>query len=112
AGTIVSFDSSGGNVSKAIELGRLILYHRLITAQPRNAECVSACSLAFFGGVFRFAEPGAIGVHKSSFRDTSSLSADDAVAAVQAMTAELIAYMTEMGVDPSLLQVALRYDSN
>lgn len=109
---LVSFDSVGGNVSKAIELGRLIRSHRLITFQPRNSECVSACALAFFGGLFRFAEPGAIGVHRSSFRDTSSLSADDAVAAVQSMTAELMAYMIEMGVDPTLLQVALRYDSD
>lgn len=108
----VSFESPGGNVSKAIELGRLIRSHKLVTVQPRSSDCVSACALAFFGGVFRLAESGAIGVHRSSFRDTSSLSTNDAVAAIQAITAELIAYMTEMGIDPALLQVALRYDSD
>lgn len=108
----VSFFSGGGNVYKAMEFGRLIRSLGLQTVAARGSECASACSLSFLGGVTRYAEPGAIGVHKSSFSDTSGMNVEDAVAAVQQQTADVISYMNEMGVDPSLLQLALKYDSN
>ncbi|RKD73882.1 hypothetical protein BJ928_101230 [Rhizobium sp. WW_1] len=108
----VGFDSGGGNVSKALELGRLIRSLGLSTLAVRSAECSSACSLSFLGGVGRFAEPGSIGVHKSSFSDTKGMDVEAAVAAVQRQTADVITYMNEMGVDPGLLQLTLRYDSN
>ncbi|MGO7485495.1 hypothetical protein ACCT28_30420 [Rhizobium ruizarguesonis] len=110
--TVVGFDSPGGNVVKAIEFGRLIRSLGLSTLQVRQSECASACSLAFIGGVARFAEPGSIGVHKSSFSNTDGVQVADAVSEIQQLTAEVIGYMSEMGVDPGLLQVALSYDSD
>ena len=108
----VSFDSPGGNIPKAMELGRLIRMLGLATFQPREVECASACALAFLGGTWRFASPGAIGVHKSSFSDSRGMDINSAVSYVQQITAEIISYMTEMGVDPSLLQLSLQYDSD
>lgn len=108
--SIVGFSSPGGNVFKAMELGRLIRAFRLTTLQPRGPDCSSACALAFMGGVSRFAEPGAIGVHKSSFGPEVSISAADAVSAVQQLTADVISYMIEMGTDPALLQLSLQYE--
>ncbi|OLP52721.1 hypothetical protein BJF92_14400 [Rhizobium rhizosphaerae] len=110
--SFIGFDSPGGNVAKAIELGRMIRSFGLMTFQVRKAECASACSLAFLGGTARSAEPGSIGVHKSSFSDPQGMHVDDAVSAVQQTTAEIIGYMSEMGVDPGLLQLSLSYDSN
>ncbi len=110
--TVVGFNSPGGNVVKAIELGRLIRSLDLSTLQVRQSECASACSLAFMGGVGRFAEPGSIGVHKSSFNDTEGVPVADAVSEIQQLTAEIIGYMTEMGVDPGLLQLAFSYNSD
>ncbi len=103
---------SGRNVAKAMELGRLIRSLGLSTIQVRSAECASACSLVFLGDVSRLAEPGSIGVHKSSFSDTQGMQVGDAVSAVQLMTADVVGYMTEMGADPSLLQLSLSYESN
>ncbi len=108
----VVFDSPGGNVVKAIQLGRLVRALGLSTVQVRTFECASACSLAFLGGVSRAAQPGSIGVHKSSFSDTSGLQTHDAVSVVQQLTADVIGYMMEMGVDPALLQLSLSYDSD
>jgi hypothetical protein len=112
AATVVFFQSRGGNVVKAMELGRAIRALNVTTMQIRGMECASACSLAFMGGKERYAEPGSIGVHKSSFADTTGLSVEDAVSVVQQLTANVIAYMTEMGVDPGILQLALKYDSS
>ncbi|RWE48779.1 SH3 domain-containing protein [Mesorhizobium sp.] len=108
----VTFRSPGGNIQKAMELGRLIRRLGLGTAQFRVSECASACSLAFLGGVIRFAEAGSIGVHKSSFQGDVPFSTQEAVSAVQQITADVITYMIEMGVDPALLQLSLQYDSN
>jgi hypothetical protein len=108
----VNFDSPGGNVEKAIELGRLIRSLGLSTVSVRTKECASACSLAFLGGVIRVAEAGSIGVHKTSFSDTKGIRVEEAVAAVQAITADVISYMTDMGADPGLLKLSLQYDSD
>jgi hypothetical protein len=107
---VILFNSPGGNPSKAIELGRMIRALGLITVQFRGAECASACALAFMGGTLRAADPGSIGVHKASFRSGSGLSVDDAVSYVQHQTAETITYLNEMGVDPALLELSLRYE--
>lgn len=110
--TAVTFRSPGGNIQKAMDLGRLIRRLGMGTAQFRASECASACSLAFLGGVIRFAEAGSIGVHKSSFQGEVPFSTQEAVSAVQQITADVITYMIEMGVDPALLQLSLQYDSN
>jgi hypothetical protein len=108
----VIFNSPGGNVSKAMELGRMIRTLGLSTLQARALDCASACALAFLGGVSRYAEPGALGVHRASFNAGSGLSVDDAVSEVQKLTAEVIEYMIEMGVDPALLRLSLKYDTD
>jgi len=108
----VTFDSPGGSPYKAMDLGRLIRRYGLATVQIRSTECASACALAFMGGSTRAAMAGSIGVHRSSFSDTSAMPVDDAVSSVQLLTADIIAYMNEMGVDPSLLQLALQYGSD
>lgn len=109
---VVTFNSPGGSVSTAIQLGRMIRALGLDTLQVRQMECASACSLAFMGGVKRLADPGSIGVHRSSFSPDASVSTDVAVAGVQALTANIITYLNDMGVDPKLLAVALSYDKS
>jgi hypothetical protein len=108
----VMFDSPGGNIDKALELGRLIRKLDLDTIQLRRLECASACAFAFLGGVMRYAEPGSIGVHKAWFVDERPTDVDLAVATVQQTTADVIGYIVEMGADPALMAVALSYDSN
>jgi hypothetical protein len=108
--TVVTFDSSGGTVTVAMAYGRTIRLLGLNTMQVRKLECASACSLAFLGGVSRIAAPGSIGVHRTSFAPDSTVGRDEAVASVQALTAEIIAYLSEMDVSVELLNFALRYD--
>lgn len=109
---VVTFNSNGGNVHAAMAFGRTIRALGLETVQLRAAECASACALAFVGGARRTAEPGSIGVHQSSFPGDAALDGHEAVAAVQAMTAEIMTYLIEMGVDPKLLQLSLSIPSS
>lgn len=108
----VFFDSEGGNIIAAMAYGRAIRSLRLWTLQLRKDQCASACALAFVGGVTRHAEPGSIGVHQSSFSPGSNFDGDTAVVAIQTMTAEIMAYLAEMGVDPRLLQLSLSVPPN
>ncbi|TCA18505.1 hypothetical protein E0H68_03455 [Rhizobium leguminosarum bv. viciae] len=108
----ITFRSGGGNVVSAMKIGRMIRALGISTLQIRSAECASACALAFVGGVRRSAEAGAIGVHQASFSDDAALDSKTAVTAVQAMTAEIIGYLGEMGVSPQLLQLSLSVESS
>ncbi|MDL2406171.1 hypothetical protein PY650_10920 [Rhizobium calliandrae] len=108
----VTFDSNGGNILAAMAYGRMIRSLGLATLQLRASQCASACTLAFVGGVIRQAEPGAIGIHQSSFAPGAGLDSPTAVAAIQTMTAQIMSYFTEMGVDPKLLQVSLSVSSD
>ncbi|MVA59268.1 hypothetical protein [Agrobacterium vitis] len=108
---IVTFDSGGGNIDSALRIGRAIRSLGVSTIQLRAMECSSACTLAFIGGVNRSAEPGSIGVHRTSFSGDVNLSGHEAAAAVQDITARIMTYMIEMGIDPRLLQLSLSTDS-
>ena len=109
---VVNFDSSGGNPFKAMELGRLIRLLQLSTIQGKEKNCASACALAFLGGVRRFAEPGSIGIHKTAFPRDAGIGIEDAVSVVQSATAAMMTYLSEMGADPALLELALRYEAD
>lgn len=109
--TTVTFNSGGGNVDAAMRYGRAIRLLDLSTIQLRAFECSSACALAFLGGAERYAESGAIGVHRSSFSAVEGLDTETAVASIQLGVANTMAYITEMGADPKLMQLSLTIDS-
>lgn len=104
---LVSFDSEGGNIIAALELGRAIRAAGFDSYQVKDRECASACALIFVSGVNRSAENGAIGVHQSWFGEDSGLDVGEAVSAVQELTADMLTYLIEMGVDPRFLNVSL-----
>lgn len=103
----VAFDSPGGSIIKAMELGEKIRKHRLMTIQGNKRQCTSACAFAFLGGEERAATSGAIGVHQIMF--TSNYDGDTARAAsdAQMIVAVAIGYLEDMGINPRFLQLAL-----
>ena len=109
---VVTFNSDGGSILSAMAYGKAIRALGLSTIQLRAAQCASACALAFVGGVNRQAEPGAIGVHQSSFSPEATIDGQTAVSAIQAVTAQIMTYLIEMGVDPRLLQLSLAVSSD
>jgi hypothetical protein len=103
-GTIaVWMNSPGGNLYAGMQLGRLIRKHGAWThiIDPGTllpGQCYSACSLAFLGGVFRFAGSGArYGVHRASTTGRLDLG--------EQLTSAIAAYIREMGVDARLLDL-------
>lgn len=124
ANPTIVFDSPGGSLVGGMALGRLIRSRKLDTSlAPKYTEerldkgrpegyrvrlvakdvvCASACSLAFIGGSARALEEGAmLGVHQFS----STTGAMDESASQVTVTA-LAAYVTEMGVDRRMIDLA------
>lgn len=108
---IVTFNSPGGHINTAMEIGRMVRKLGLATIQVRGYECSSACAFAYMGGAFRLAEPGAIGVHKITFEDGTMTPAEAASGAQQALST-LMEYMSEMGIDTDLVTLMLQYEAD
>lgn len=114
-GDFVLLSSPGGQLDQALIMGDVIRSRGLttmvakadVTGRLRPSYCASACVLIFAGGKIREAFPGSVlGVHQ--FTSELPKGADfrrDVVADTQKTTGIILAYMTQKGVSPSILQV-------
>ena len=104
-------NSDGGNLAESIKLGRFIRHSQLCTyvARPgskpfetRPGECLSACAMAFLGGLYRFSHKGSLyGVHRFYAQENGSIDSDSA----QIISAALVEYIQSMGINPNLFKL-------
>lgn len=118
----ILFDSPGGNLGAGIRLGRMIRekgYETMIGTRvsfdaqeypPRGGKCLSACAYAFAGGVTRSLNDTAqLGFHQfrlGANSDVSDAQLTEAIEGAQAVSAQLISYLVEMGVDARVFSLA------
>ncbi len=104
----VGFDSPGGSVSDALEIGRVLRALDLPTRIDAEAVCFSACPYAFAGGTARaVAEGGRLGVHQHSFGESSVLPAFLATEDIQRGQAEVLEHLAAMGIDLRIMGPAM-----
>ncbi|MFT3724883.1 MAG: hypothetical protein QM773_15030 [Hyphomonadaceae bacterium] len=140
--TMIYMNSLGGDLASGMEVGKMIRQAKLNTAVAKNSRnadeantidldafsrvypgyCVSACSLAFLGGVKREVRPGSIfAVHQVSMNCVDKRKAlqqypwvampnvtycpelDEALTMVQIANGAVVEYVRSMGVDPIFL---------
>lgn len=114
---IVYFNSAGGDLSAAEELGRRIRDKGFATQIGKLAEdqihigigvCESACPIAFVGGKFRLLDTGTgqLGVHRFYLAKPGRWAADSKVL----FTAErdLLKYLREMGISDEFFELVMR----
>jgi hypothetical protein len=101
---ILRLASPGGSVQPALAMGRSIRRWEIKTVV--DGDCVSACALAFMGGVTRSATPMSLGVHQISFSDGAQLSGAASAMVSQVSVSELLIYAKEMGVDSEVISIA------
>lgn len=105
----IYFNSLGGSLLGGINLGRAIrkagMYTNIgkINSEPNGSvqpgECYSAAALAFLGGKFRFSNNGSLyGVHRFRFDKKKHEDVD----VTQILSATIVQYIRDMGVDPKL----------
>ena len=117
----VWFNSPGGDSEEGQAMGRVLRSLGVPTRIRSGAFCVSACSVAFLGGVFRTVENGGTyAVHmfsnfsglaadaklRRSVKDLQSLEKDSARYAAQRYH-----YLLEMGISPAVAQHGFSIDN-
>lgn len=121
----IAFDSGGGNLNAALELGRKIRAAGLSTTVQYGGRCLSSCSYAYFGGFSRYLpldtdlpendEQKLLGIHQFfSELDTLAFEEGDVSAKIQqtqsrqsqVTTRNLLTYLSEMGIDAAVLREA------
>lgn len=117
---IVYFNSHGGDLDAAMELGQLIRergYSAKVGIPGHDGEpdrpgyCESACPFAFAGGVFRFLDPSSqLGVHQ--FFKASGIANEHDLATAQFTTARLANHLSNLGIDLRLLEIAAQATPN
>ena len=55
----VWLDSNGGNLNEGMVIGRILHNNNAFVRVPKEADCISSCSIAFLGGAVRAVDPGA-----------------------------------------------------
>jgi len=110
-GGAIYFESDGALLSEGVKLGRVIRDLGLDTyigsIDPKEAGyCLSACTLAYLGGVSRFMNDAAIYSVQRFYRRAGNNQEFD-LAASQVFAAEITDFMKDMGVNPNLFQFML-----
>jgi hypothetical protein len=105
----VKMSSPGGNLMAGLKLGEIYRAFEFDTEIGRSdptdktstlpGQCFSACTLAFLGGKWRYMRNGSLyGVHRFYFSKSTAQEGDIA----QMVSAVVVQYMRDMGVDPEL----------
>jgi hypothetical protein len=102
--SVLNLASPGGSVQPALSMGRSARQWGMKTVV--ESSCVSACALAFMGGVTRQAAPMTLGVHQVSFSNGPQLSGVATAMVSQVSVSELLTYAKEMGVDSEVIAIA------
>lgn len=110
----VYFNSHGGDLIAAMELGQLIRERGFSTrvgtwngpnTNPSPGYCESACPFSFAGGVFRLMDGvSKMGVHQ--FFKASGIAGDTDIATGQITSTLLANHLSNLGIDLRLLEVA------
>ena len=106
----VRFDSRGGDLLAAIEIGYYLREKAFVTevaafggawGRFRPGQCLSACAVAYLGGRYRYLDPGSrFAVHRFSTPGAENgASAHEIEQQTQALAGVLVAYLGQMGVD-------------
>ncbi|WP_172297081.1 hypothetical protein [Pseudoruegeria sp. HB172150] len=106
--TRVTLDSPGGSVNDSLEIGRALRALGVATEVEAGDICLSACPYLLAAGLDRRAGDDAyIGVHQHYFDENTVLPAFLAVEDIQRGQGEVLEYLLEMDIDPSIMRHAL-----
>ena len=105
----IILDSPGGSVVEGLKLGKTIEWLKADTdvgrrstnpIQPAAGECLSACTIAYLGGNYRFIqEQSKLGVHQFAF--SKNIAAGEATAVTQLLSAEIVGFIKNSRADTS-----------
>lgn len=106
--TVVVFNSLGGSVTEAMEMGRDIRRSNAATIVPNGSRCLSACILAFIGGEVRVvSEKGQLGSHQFYWPEGEAPNSAQATQISQSMSSAVLRHFLALGIDPEALTLIM-----
>ncbi len=113
---IVYFNSYGGSLEEGMIIGRIIREMRYATSigttgDRMSGTCASACSYAFAGGASRYIynDRQRLGLHQFYNENGRNFGS---IAQTQQTTADIVKYLSDMGIDERAFVVASKTDKN
>ena len=119
----IEMDSIGGSLSEALLIGRVLNKFGVATIIRGNAQCLSACAIAYLGGTLnyavaqgtgRFLEEGAkLGFHGFSAKDDRVVVANETLKVARIFNGLIGEYTNELdSIDFGWLSVALTFSED
>lgn len=106
--TEMIIDSEGGDVAAALAMGWTVRHMAMDVYVPTEGYCTSACVFVLAGGVRRGVDIGVtVGVHQFSGGAGTATGAQ-AQSAAQSLSGRILEHMTQMGIDPQLMVLAMQ----
>jgi hypothetical protein len=115
---IVYFNSPGGSLDAAMEIGRIIRKNQYYTEVAKSssvsgmqhtAKCASACVFAFAGGGLRWAFDNQLGIHRPYFDTVKPINVKKAIENLENVSRD---YFKEMGISQRLVDDMMVVPSN
>ncbi|SRR6266446_5008592 len=103
----VLLDSQGGNVTAAIEIGRLLRKARATAIVTAPSQCLSACVFVLAGAVARY-PAGPVGIHRPYSTETSARTFDQVQQQYSANERAAKQFLADMNLPPSLFEAMVR----
>jgi hypothetical protein len=105
---VVALNSPGGVVSEALLMGQELRERELNTIVLPGMACLSACPYILAAGTERrVSRTAAVGLHQHYYETPGYMPVFLAVEGIQYGQGQTLAYLIEMGVDPSLMVYSL-----
>lgn len=98
---IISLNSPGGDVSAAMNIGRLLRRYNSIAMVDYNQACVSACVLVLAGSTFRMIK-GKIGIHRPYLSQDNATTVDEQKVIYDSIRKTITNYLEIMNINPTL----------
>ncbi len=99
----VVLDSTGGDVSAAMQIGRLIRKHEATTVvMETGSKCHGSCALIFIAGVVRL-NFGSIGLHRP-YPTSAPKNRQSSETQIPLMQSQIKSYVAEMGITEDFYQ--------
>jgi len=97
----ISLNSPGGDVSAAMDIGRLLRRFNSIAMVDYDQVCVSACVLILAGSTFRMIK-GKVGIHRPYLPEDKATTEVDQKVIYDAIRKNIIYYLEIMNINPTL----------
>lgn len=108
---VIWLNSSGGDVSAAMDIGRLLRQSHIVALIDYNQVCASACVFVLAGSPSRIVE-GKVGIHRPYLPHDDATTVKEQKASYDSLREIIVNYLEFMNINPTLYDDMFRISSS